>query len=100
PGMRPNRSIAVERAGRRTRHNQTFDFIRVDAPRLKSGGADGGDPCIQLARLGSQTLSQCAANTLSTNFRADSPRLKVSARARASSLGIERAASAARPRFA
>ena len=44
--------------------------------------------------------AQCAANTLSTNCRADSLRLKVSARARASSLGIERAASAARPRFA
>ena len=46
------------------------------------------------------TLSQCAANTLSTNCRVDSRRLKVSARARASSLGIERAARAARPRFA
>ena len=43
---------------------------------------------------------QWAANTLSINCRADSLMLKVSARARASSLGIERAASAARPRFA
>ena len=68
--------------------------VRIDwaAPCDESDEAD--------ARICWLTSSQCAANTLSTNCRADSLRLKVSARARASSLRIERAASAARPRFA
>ncbi len=72
---------------------------------LKSGADTWSIGCaIAARRLGSRrypnAAAQCAANTLSTNCRADSLRLKVSARARASSLGIERAASAARPRFA